>query len=637
VVLGALSPRTRNAQVALYQAGEVDYLVATDAIGMGLNMDVDHVAFARLAKFDGQRPRRLTAQEIGQIAGRAGRNMAHGTFGVTGSVGELDPELVESVESHRFDPLTLLMWRNTDLDFRSGQALLASLDAPPPYGCLRRVRQADDHHALATLLRESEAAKKAKGRAAIGLLWDVCQIPDFRKVMSDQHAHLLSQIYGHLSGPGRLPADWVDGQVSRLDKTEGDIDTLVSRIAHVRTWTYVTHRPDWIAEPLDWQERTRALEDRLSDALHERLTQRFIDRRAAGLVRSLASGDALLAGVRVDGEVLVEGHPVGRLDGFRFAADATALGADAKPVLTAARRALRSEIARRVTLLEQAEDREIALTPIGEIAWKGAPVARLAPGSHALRPRVAALDSDLLLSGEAERVRKAACAWLDRELTRVFPMAAALRDGALTGPARGLAFQLAEALMPLERSGLEPLLADVSRADAARLRRLGVVAGTAWVFLRELTKPRAVALRAALWRAEHSVWGALPLPPPGRVSLAVDSGADLSAGADYWRAIGYPVVGPRAIRVDMLDRLAQRLERGAVDGAMNFDPTIAPALGCGREEADAVLAALGWAREEGEAGPVYRRRRALSPRAGGSPTRKVSSPFAVLKQLAVAE
>ncbi len=639
VVMGALSPRTRNAQVAMYQAGEVDYLVATDAIGMGLNMDIDHVAFARLTKFDGERPRRLSAQEIGQIAGRAGRHMTNGTFGTTGALGELDPDLVEAVENHRFDPLTLLMWRNSDLDFRSAPGLLRSLDAPPPFNCLRRTREADDHHALATLARDPDIVGRARGANAVRLLWDVCQIPDFRKVMSDQHTRLLSQIFLHLAKDGRVPDGWVDGQVKRLETVEGDIDTLVTRIAHVRTWTYIANRPSWIAKPLEWQDRTRAIEDRLSDALHEKLTQRFVDRRAAGLVRSLGKGGELLAGVQANGSVVVEGHPVGQLDGFVFVVDATALAGDAKPVLTAARRALRSEIARRVIALEQASDAQFVLTDQDQVAWDGAPVARLGAGGSLLKARVVPLESDLLIAGEGDRIRDRVARWLQSEIDRSFPMLRSINDARLEGPARGLAFQLAETLAPIARGDLEALLSGLSVTDERALARQGVVIGGAFVFLKGLAKPEALRLLRALWRAGHDRAGLLPLPATGRVSIPADPHID----PGYYRAIGYPVAGPRAIRVDMLDRLLGRLWRATVRGVAPYDSTIAPVLGCSRDEADSVLLALGWTRHEADGLVSYRRQRPSAPH-NGKPRRRLPpnydralSPFAVLKQLTAAK
>ena len=338
VVLGALSPRTRNAQVAMFQAGEVDYLVATDAIGMGLNMDVDHVAFAQLSKFDGRSPRRLTPAELAQIAGRAGRHMAHGSFGTTADMGLLDEEEVSRIEEHRFEPLQRLWWRNDDLDTRSVGSLLRSLEAKPPSPLLMRKRDGDDHLALQALVRDPEILALATSKGLVRLLWEVCQIPDFRKILAEAHTRLLGQIYHHLAGPtGRLPTDWVARQVQSLDRTEGDIDTLTQRIAHCRTWAYVAHRPDWVDDAEHWRERARAIEERLSDALHERLTQRFVDRRATVLTRRLADGEDLAAAVRADGEVVVEGHPVGRLDGLRFIPDVGS-EPEARSVLAAARR-----------------------------------------------------------------------------------------------------------------------------------------------------------------------------------------------------------------------------------------------------------------------------------------------------------
>ncbi len=323
VVLGALSPRSRNAQVAMFEAGEVDYLVATDAIGMGLNLDLDHVAFAKLRKFDGRRLRTLYAPEIAQIAGRAGRHMSDGSFGTTAEAGELEPGVVERVEGHRFRALRTLHWRNSALDFRSLGALRASLEAPPEEGLrkiLQPARLAVDEVALETLAKDEEIAKRARGRAAVRLLWEVCQIPDFRKTLAEEHAALLGRIFGHLSGPGEsLPNDWVAAQVDRLDQSAGDIDTLSARIAHIRTWTYISHRQGWTRDAGHWQQRTRAIEDRLSDALHERLTQRFVDQRTAALVRRLKDREPLLGSVSAAGEVLVEGHQVGRLEGFRLA------------------------------------------------------------------------------------------------------------------------------------------------------------------------------------------------------------------------------------------------------------------------------------------------------------------------------
>ncbi|MFQ5953803.1 MAG: helicase-related protein [Kiloniellales bacterium] len=646
VVLGALSPRTRNAQVAMYQVGEVDYMVATDAIGMGLNMDLDHVAFARLRKFDGRAPRPLTPAELAQIAGRAGRHMSDGSFGTTVEVGGLDPETVERVESHRFEALKAVYWRNVGLDYGSPRELIRSLEAPPPRPEMVRVGDADDQAALRLLAREPEIAELARAPAAVRLLWEVCQIPDYRKVLSDAHARLLGRIYRHLMAPaGRLPEDWVATMIGRLDRTDGDIDTLVHRIAHVRTWTYVSHRGDWLGDAAHWQQKTRGLEDRLSDALHQRLTQRFVDRRTAVLVRRLKERDTLLAAVKRSGEVVVEGEHVGTLEGFQFRPDAGA--EDSRALIAAARRALNSEIAQRVRRLEMADDDAFGLEPDGHVAWiehqQRAPVARLGRGAGPLKPRVEPLRGELLDGALAERVRRRLSAWLERYLRRTLAALLRVSEAELTGPARGLAFQLGEGLGVLGRGPGHP---EVERqlsaldGDARRaLRRLGVRFGRQAVFIPSLLKPDVVRVKAALWAAEAGR-PVPPLPPVGRVSLPVDAGLP----DDFYTAIGYRPLGPRALRVDMVERFAEAAWRLARQGSFRAPPALGALAGCGKGEIAGVLCALGYratidddgvsfswpARRGGRKGPAKAKR----PRgAKGERDAAVRSPFAKLGRL----
>ncbi len=316
-MLGALSPRTRNAQVELYQSGDVDFLVATDAIGMGLNLDVDHVAFSATRKFDGNNHRNLTPAELSQIAGRAGRHMNDGTFGVTGSAEPLDSDTIERLETHNFDSVRTLQWRNRKLDFSTLEGLKHSLRAVPDMVRLARARMADDVEALESVGGDPEIVAMACAPAAVVKLWEVCQIPDYRKISGQNHSELVATIYKSLMSPDeRISEDWFAKQVAFADRTDGDIDTLANRIAHIRTWTFVSNRADWLKDPAHWQAKTREIEDRLSDALHEQLTQRFVDRRTSALMKGMRDKDELHAEFAADGAIHVENHFVGRLQGL---------------------------------------------------------------------------------------------------------------------------------------------------------------------------------------------------------------------------------------------------------------------------------------------------------------------------------
>src|SRR5277367_5118991 len=373
VVMGSLSPRTRNAQVSLYQSGEVDFLVATDAVGMGLKMDVDHVAFAGLEKFDGMGVRPLRPEEAGQIAGRAGRHMNDGTFGVTGDCEPLDEDMVARVESHRYEPVRLLQFRNSKLDFFSPERLLESLDVAPPAPGLVKARPSMDYAALRVLSGQDEFRDMARAPAAVRRLWDVCQIPDFRKLSLDDHVRLVGQIYRYLmSDEGYIPEDWFARQIARVDATEGDVATLSGRLAQIRTWTYAAHRPGWLEDQSHWQEQTRAIEDRLSDALHERLTQRFVDRRTSVLLRHLRDDDVSQFALDDSGAVSISGQFVGKLTGFRFEADPEAEGIHGRTLRAATARSLEGEFSARARRISDADANAIHLSEHGQLWWDGA-------------------------------------------------------------------------------------------------------------------------------------------------------------------------------------------------------------------------------------------------------------------------
>jgi len=637
IVLGALSPRARNAQVGMFQAGEVDYLVATDAIGMGLNMDLDHVAFARVAKFDGRGPRRLSPAEIAQIAGRAGRHMSDGTFGTTADEGPLDPGIVAAVEEHRFEPLTHVSWRNTRLRFDTVGALLRSLDERPPMPGLVQARHADDHRALHLLSHKAEVMGLAVHPAAVRLLWEVCQIPDFRKVMSDSHARFLAQCFLHLAGPGgQLPSQWVGAQMAQLERLDGDIDTLMARIAHIRTWTYITHRGDWVAGADDWQERARSIEDRLSDALHERITQRFVDRRSAFLVRRLAGDAEILASVDKEGEVRVEGTYVGRLDGFRFKPDA-AEGDAKRMLITAANRVLRGEVTARARQLVGAVDEAFAIGASGALLWGGGPVGRLVAGDAILAPRVEVHAGDFLDGEARERVRQRLQLFVKGEIERRLGPLFAAQTLPLGGAARGLVFQLVDALGCLAAEDVAAPLQALDTPSRRALGRIGVRFGSATVYVEPLLGAETARFRALLWAIRHG--RAVP-PLPGTRNRGKAIKVDPLLPQSFYAAIGRRVLGGLALRPDRIERLATAVRGRARLGRFAADAELAAIAGVAPGELRRVLFALGY-RAIVEAGDEFfiakLRRRGAQPALQSRPRPpREGHPFAKLQELKLA-
>ena len=615
VVLGALSPRTRNAQVAMFQAGEVDYLVATDAIGMGLNMDVNHVAFAGIRKFDGHAMRSLSPAELAQIAGRAGRHMNDGTFGTTAEVGPLEPHVVEAIENHRFPNVKAVYWRNNELDFRSLGGLLRSLDAPADMPELMRKRDAMDHLVLNQFAADRDIAPLANSPARLRVLWDVCQIPDFRKELSESHGRLLGQIFRYLVAPeARLPEDWVARQIARLDRIDGDIDTLVSRIDHVRTWTYVSHRDDWLSDAAHWQAVTRAIEDKLSDALHERLTQRFVDRRTAMLVKRLKDPGALFSSIAADGGVAVEGHYVGQLDGFRFRPDPAASDPGnsraTRALMNAAGRSLRQEIGRRVTSLGAAAHDEFSLSDDGTIAWRGDAVARLIAGRHMLTPEIELLPSDFLETEHQAALRRRLVQWLSDQLAGdlapLLAVRAACEQPDVPGPLRGIMFQLTEGLGAASRAAVAAQVAALDGASRKQLARFGVRLGVLHLFLPGLFTKRAIRRRAMLWRVHH---GGAALPDLPRALLAgkpvVRLAREGTLPAGLARALSYVALGPRALRLDQAERLAAEARKLARHGPFTATADLVKLAGAEGADLASLLDALGYRGKQDAGGESF--------------------------------
>ncbi|MCR9273536.1 helicase-related protein [Mameliella sp. AT18] len=597
VVMGALSPRTRNAQVDLYQNGEVDYLVATDAIGMGLNLDIDHVAFSSLTKFDGRRMRPLQPNELAQIAGRAGRGMSNGTFGVTGDTGPIPDEWAEAICNHSFTPLKKLNWRSSALRFGSIDALDASLDASPDHEMLTKAREADDLRALRALASEAEVRARASDTASVQLLWDVCRIPDFRGISPAEHAGLLGVIFGHLHQNGRVPDDFLARQVNRIDRTDGDIDTLSKRLAYIRTWTYVAQRKGWVADEDHWRGRTRAVEDALSDALHERLTQRFVDRRTSVLLRRLKQKEALLAEVNDQGEVTVEGHLVGRLEGFRFRQDKDATGQEAKTLRQASLQALTPHFHLRADRFYNAPDTEIDFTEQGGLMWGDQAVGKLAKGDDPLKPRVVAFVDDEAGHDVAEKVTRRLQHFMDRKIAALFEPLLKMRDDeALTGLARGFAFQMVEQMGVIPRSQVADDVKALDQDARGSLRKHGVRFGQYTIFMPLLLKPAPTRLRLVLWSLANGLDEFPEAPPPGLVTVPnMDE-----VPAQHYTLAGYRKSGARAIRIDMLERLADMLRAEDSRGGFEAKADMLSITGMTLEQFADLMQGLGYRAEKGE-------------------------------------
>ena len=651
VVMGALSPRTRNAQVAMFQAGEVDYLVATDAIGMGLNMDVQHVAFASLSKFDGQRQRRLTVSEMAQIAGRAGRHQRDGTFGALTAEGPgaFTPEEVYAIEEHRFPTLDFLYWREGEPDLDSIDALVASLETRPAHPALRAAPPSVDLGVLKRLAEEDWVRDRVRSPGMVARLWAACGVPDFRKLGADPHTRLVSRVFQHLSeGDGRIPAAWFASEVARLDDVIGDVETIAGRIAAIRTWAYIAHRADWLADPAHWAARTGEVEERLSDALHTGLTQRFVDKRTTALMRQIGKdAGALPVVIGEEGEVIVEDHPIGTLAGFTFTVAPDARAGDKRLLLAAAEKRLGAELARRAGELAGAADADLSVTlpdqpstlprrkpgsspdvlavevilstpstsqlgpglrrggvEYAEISWRGHPVATIVSGLNLAQPRamlhraVAALDPVV-----RKPVQSRLDAWLAGQIARHLPvfgqLDAVLRDAAAGGPLRAVAGALLEAGGLLPRRAIGRQVEALDPPARKKLARIGMTIGTLDLFAPALLQPRAAQWRRMLMRLGDGPREGSTVLPKGA------PGADLSHG--------FRPLGQQAVRVDLAERVAHaahdaRLKQSKTGRApFALDPSLATSIGLRPDTLARLMAQLGFrtARPDAEGRPQW--------------------------------
>lgn len=603
VVMGALSPRTRNAQVAMFQSGEVDYLVATDAIGMGLNLDVQHIAFAGLSKFDGNRTRRLTVAEMAQIAGRAGRHQHDGSFGtVAGEAGELTADEVLAIEEHKFPALDWMYWRDSKPRTDDLQKLIADLEAKPDGPPLRAAPEAIDLAVIKRLADMSEIRASLSGPASVARLWEIASLPDFRSMGEEHHSRFVASLWQHMADGGVLAHPYVAGEIARLDTIQGDIDTISARIAAVRTWSYVAQRADWVADPPAMAERTRMLEEKLSDALHDALRQRFVDRRTTMLMKKGGydeAGPPVL--VDADNHVLVDGESIGTLDGFTFRVDPAARVGESKLLLAAAEKHLAAFLRAKVKALTDAGQDEFALgtDEAGRpaLVWNGALLGLLTRGRSLLHPIFKPVRAVAGLEGDALRaVTDKAEAWVEGQLAKHMGGLMALNqlaaDIATDGPVRALAAQLADAGGIAGRTYLANTLTALPKEARGAARKAGIVFGALDVYHHAILKPAAAKWRAALFAARDEK--PMPnLPPESAVHLKE---WDFASAADC-RNAGYRRVGEEYVRIDLAERVIKKAHeaRGeALEFAM--DMAFATSLGLSEEGLEALMRDAGFRR-----------------------------------------
>lgn len=616
VVTGSLSPRTRNAQVELYQNGDVDFLIATDAIGMGLNLDVNHVAFAQDTKYDGFQFRKLTASELAQVAGRAGRHTKDGTFGTTSRVQPFEDELIQALETHTFAPAKILTWRNRNLNYGSIAELKFSLEKPAEHRRLMKAPPNADIIALDRLSNDPDIIDITNSSERVKLLWNVVKTPDYRKISPASHAEILAQVYMDVAREGKINEIWFADQVASSDNTNGELDALSTRIANIRTCTYLSNRDDWLENATEWREKTREVEDRLSDALHETLTKRFVDRRTSILMKRLKENRMLEAEIGDNGSVSVEGHAVGHLKGFRFVADVSEGGKDAKALNAAATKALSAEIEKRAVRLAASPNSDIVLGNDGAMRWLGEAVAKLARGDTPLKPRVIMLADEQLTGPALDKVVARLERWISNHInTLLKPLSDLEANQELNGIARGIAFRLVENMGILARKDVADDLKNLDQDMRSIMRHNGVRFGAYHVFIPLLLKPAPSQLISLLWAISNDKMEAIGLTEVPGLSAAGRTSApvDESFEKTFYGLSGFKILGAKAVRIDILERLADLIRpttswkqdsdnekpEGAVDGrAFYVTPAMLSILGATHEDMITILKGLGYKEEK---------------------------------------
>jgi ATP-dependent RNA helicase SUPV3L1/SUV3 len=583
IVMGSLSPKTRNAQVALFQSGDVDFLVATDAIGMGINMDLDHVFFSNLKKFDGKKLRRLNLSEIGQIAGRAGRYLNAGSFGITGDCSEINSEEVESLETHKFEEIRTIFWRNPNLNFNNANSLLISLDEKPNEEWLRRIHECEDEKVLKHFLKDLDKYKIKNNSKQLVLLWECCQIPDFVKKTYGHHLEVVSKVFEFLtSSKGQITNRYMKEQLSYLDKLDGNVDSISNRIANVRTWSYVSNKVNWVENQDYWVERTKSLEDKLSDRLHEELTKSFIDKRASILARGLKQ-DALFNTKIIDNrKVVIDDQFIGDLKGLKLDLDLKvgALDTDIKSLKKAARQSISPELQNRIKkiinndLIELKED--------FKIYWEEFPIAKLLPGKDYLKPEFSLIIDDMIDTSEQKKLQVFLEKWINKKINLILKSLIDLKNYKDNkSNIRALAYQLYENNGVIKREDVIDYTKALDQKERKILRDIGVKFGRYHIYLHKLLKPEAVSLRLILWKNFHQKYFDFKPPTFGLNFLE----SNKSLNKNFMLICGFEKFDNLFVRIDILERLFIQIINSNAEGKneIMLVPEMLNLLGCSED------------------------------------------------------
>ena len=583
IVMGSLSPKTRNSQVELYQSGDVDFLVATDAIGMGINMDIDYVYFSNLKKFDGKKLRKLNLSEIGQIAGRAGRYLNNGSFGITGDCKEITPEDVELLESHKFEEIKTLFWRNSNLNFNNSFSLIKTLEEKPQIEWLRKIHECEDEKALKYFLKDKSLINLEFDMKTLSLLWECCQIPDFVKKTYGNHYEVIGNVFKFLSSEkGRITDEYMRLQLMKLDKLEGNVDSLSNRIANVRTWSYVSNKNNWIENQDYWIEKTKYLEDKLSDRLHEELTKTFIDKRASVLARGLKQDMKFKIEILKNNDVMIDDQFIGKINGLKLELDLKkgALETDIKSLKKAARQAIGPELEKRIQTI--VDTGLIELNDNFKIYWNNFPIAKLSTGNDYLNPNFELVVDDSIEKNQKQILTNFINKWLQNKINTILKSLIDLKNlKEKNSSIKALAYQLYENNGVLKREQVSSYLKTLGQNERKILRELGVKFGRYHVFLYQLIKPEAVSLRTLLWKNFHQKYYNLK-PPTFGLNFLDDKD---SKNKNFMLLCGFEKFDTLFVRIDILERLFMQIINTDLkeNKEIKMIPEMLNLLGCSKD------------------------------------------------------